>query len=358
LIEVFNLHRQYGGLMHLDIKQPGIDKSIAELLTRMGLWDHVAYCNRENAGAVLEDSRLKLCRYKAPGLYLDRGEVFPEVIAAALQAPGDGLIVDDPRGVAVALGRKLGKLSDRPVSSRQASSPRNDVKLPSEQELIAVVRNAPDWDVVAESAAEKAAAAQRIVTRARAADQLLAIGTSSPEAVAALEERIRKRSLHKDWKYHGLDGAISLRTLILLRAPKAIEMARYALWRVDPALQRVADPRWKNPTAWTDFRVKAVIFPALEDCPGRATEALCREYLALNDEDARRIGPPLFEEAARALLAVSPQTQTALELMNHRLQAVRGRAILDCLSRAKERWARRALEIKAPHALKYIPPDK
>ena len=96
-----------------------------------------------------------------------------------------------------------------------------------------------------------------------------------------------------------------------------------------------------------------VIFPALEKCPGPATEKLCRDYLALSDMDARPLGPPQFEEAARALLAVSPRTETALELMKHRLQEVRGRAILDCLKHAQEPWAKAALEKGAPHALAY-----
>ena len=43
----------------------------------------------------------------------------------------------------------------------------------------------------------------------------------------------------------------------------------------------------------------------------------------LNDDAAVKLGPPLFEEAAKAILAVSPQAETALELMKHRLQVVR-----------------------------------
>ena len=352
LVEVFDLHRKYGGLMHLDIKRPGLDKAIADLLTKMDMWDHVAYCNTYNAEAVLRDPRLKLLHYKAPGLYEDRSEVFPDAIAAALKKPGNGLIVDDPRGVAVALGRKLGKLSKEPVSPRKLPPRKEGAKPPTEAELIAILRNADDWDRVAETAADKAASGRRIRARAEAAEQLLAAKASSKEAFAALEERVRKRSLHKDWLYHGLDGAAALRSLILLRAPNAIETARLALWRDDPALEPVVHPRWKNPRAWTDFRVKMVIFPALAKCPGAATEKLCRDYLALMDEEARKLGPPeLFEQAARALLAVSPKTETALELMKHRLRVVRGRAILDCLAHAKESWARTALEKAAPHAL-------
>jgi hypothetical protein len=142
-----------------------------------------------------------------------------------------------------------------------------------------------------------------------------------------------------------------------LKAPNAVEVARFTLWRDDPELEKVADPKYKNPRAWTDFRVKMVVFPALEHLPGEATEKLCREYLALADEEARQIGPPQFEAAGQALLAVSPKTGTALELMKHRLQSVRGRAILDCLAHAKEPWAIAALQQGAPHALTYIPPE-
>jgi homoserine O-acetyltransferase len=351
LVEVFDLHRKYAGLMHLDIKRDGLDEAIADLLTRMDLWDHVGYCNTETGGVILRDPRYKARRYKAPGLYSDRSEVFPEAIAAALKKPGDGLIVDDPRGVAVALGRKLGKLSPEPVSPRPRAPRGSNSKSRGEADLVAVLRRADDWDHVAETAADMAASGERIRTRARAAEELLESRASSKEALAALEERVRKRSLHKDWMYHGFDGAMAIRTLILLQAPNAVELARFVLWRDDPAVEPVIDPRWKNPRAWTDFRVKMVVWPALASCPGPATEQLCREYLALSDDDARRIGPPQFEEAGKALLAVSPRTETALELMKHRLQAVRGRAILDCLFHAHQEWARAALEQGALHAL-------
>jgi hypothetical protein len=146
---------------------------------------------------------------------------------------------------------------------------------------------------------------------------------------------------------------MALRSLILLHAPNAVELARFALWRDDPGLEPVVNPRWNNPRSGTDFRVKMVVFPALQSHPGAATEQLCRDYLALTDDAARQIGPPQFEEAARALLTVSPRTETAVELMKHRLKAVRGQAILGCLRSGKASWARSALEKGAPHALAY-----
>ncbi len=262
------------------------------------------------------------------------------------------MIVDDPRGVAVALGRKLGKLSKEPVAPRKTES-RTDSKSPTEADLLAVLRTADDWNTPAETFAGRMISGARIRARARAAEGLLAVGTSSKEVLSVLEERVRKRSLHLDWMFHGFDGAMSLRTLILLCAPNAVDLARFVLWRDDPALEPVIDPRWKNPRAWTDFRVKMVVFPALAKCPGAATEKLCRDYLALTDTEARELGPAQFEEAGRALLAVSPKTETALELFRHRLQEVRGRAILDCLAHANEDWALTALKKGAPHALAY-----
>jgi hypothetical protein len=340
LAEVFELHRRHAGLMHLDIKRHGLDKAIAELLTKMDMWDHVGYCNTDHGGVILKDERYKPRRYKG-GLYQDCGEVFPDAIAAVLKKPGDGVIVDDPRGVAVALGRKLGTLSPEPVSRKPHPG---TIMREAEANPFAILETTE-------------ATTDRILDRARAADQLLELRVMSNEAFAVLEERVRNRALHQEWMYHGLDGATALRALILLKAPKAAELARFTLWRDDPELEKVADPKYKNPRAWTDFRLKMVIFPALEHFPGEATEKLCRDYLALTDEEARQIGPPQFEAAGCALLAVSPKTETALELMKHRLQSVRGRAILDCLAHAKEPWARAALEKGAPHALAYIPPE-
>jgi hypothetical protein len=154
--------------------------------------------------------------------------------------------------------------------------------------------------------------------------------------------------------FHGLDGAMAVRTLILLRSDQGVPTARCVLWRDDAALDPVVNPRYQNPRAWTDFRVKMVVFPALAQLPGKATEQLCRDYLALDDEAARQIGPPQFEQAAKALLAVSPTRETAIELMKHRLQVVRGRAVLDCLALGDEDWARAALEQEAGHAMAYI----
>jgi hypothetical protein len=67
------------------------------------MWDHAGYCNTDHGGVILTDERYKPRRYKG-GLYQDRGEVFPDAIAVVLKMPGDGVIVDDPRGVVESSG--------------------------------------------------------------------------------------------------------------------------------------------------------------------------------------------------------------------------------------------------------------
>jgi hypothetical protein len=350
-VETLELHRKYAGLIHVDIKRMELDGAVADLITRMDMWDHVIAANADTGGAIRRDRRFQPRRYKA-GLYLDHAEVFPELIASALKKPGNDAIVDDPRGTILALGRKFGAVSKEPVIPRPVK-PNAVLAMPTEARLVATLRKADDWNRPATSAMGMIVSGERIRARARAAEQLLAIHASSKDAFAALEVRVWNRSLHRHWMYHGFDGAMALRSLLLLHAPHAADLARETLWRDDPALEPVIDPRWKNPRSWTDFRVKMVIFPTLEQCPGTATEKLCRDYLALSDEEARKLGPEQFEQAGKALLAVSPKTETALELTKHRLSAVRGRAILDCLSHSKEAWALAALQKAAPFALRY-----
>ena len=99
LVDVLQLHRKYAGLLQLDIKRPGLAEPIMRLLDRMDMWDHVVH-----APADVDDPRVRHSRFKA-SLYSDRSEVDAEAITRALEKPGTSLILEDPRGVAIALGR-------------------------------------------------------------------------------------------------------------------------------------------------------------------------------------------------------------------------------------------------------------
>ena len=353
LAEVFSLHRDRAGLMHLDIKRPGLEPAIRELLDRMDLWDHVMAINEENGKELLADPRCRAVRYRA-SLYGDRKEVFPQAIAEGLKGLGDGVIVDDPRGVLVALDRSLGKPSREPVAPRD----RPERKLPaprSEEQLLAILADRADWKQIPTTPEGREAKARQIVAQAEAAEEVRRRRMTSPALLSGLALRVRHRSLHPEWMYNGLDGGAALRALLELNAPGAVDLARECLWRDDPAVEPTLDLKWNVPRSWGDFRTKAIVFDWLANAPGPAAAKLCRDYLALLDDESRRIGPPQFESAARALLALSPDEATALELLKHRRSDVRGRTIFECLKKSDQPWARRALETAAPDALAYLP---
>src|SRR5262249_22465105 len=134
-----------------------------------------------NGAMIVRHPKIKRLRYKA-GLYDGHGEVDPTAIAEALKKPGDAVIVDDPRGVAVPLGRKLAKLSTKPVTLGPLPPQTSAPTLPSEEDLIKLLQNAEDWSQVANTSAERAASGARIRARARAAEMLLARKAASAVA--------------------------------------------------------------------------------------------------------------------------------------------------------------------------------
>ncbi len=353
LRETFELHREYAGLVQLDVKRPGLVEPISKLLDELDMWDHVV-----SAPADFKDPRIVPTRGKA-GLYLDRSEVDERAIKAAWNKPGERITLEDPRGMALALERTFSNPSDAPVNDEIADWAKHaDSALPKQKrtvdELLKVLRDARDWNVVATGSEAEARSGERILSRAIAADELAEGGDRSPEILTALEERVRNRSLHRHWRFCGLDGIAALRAMIALEAPRSVEVCRFCLWRDDPAVEAARNPQFDSPRSWTDWRTKIAVFKLLESLPGPATEQLCRDYLALSDEKARSIGVPQFENAARTLLAINPTESTSRELLKHRLSVVRGRTILFCLAHVDDAWARKVLQDEAPHALKYF----
>lgn len=357
LREVFSLHRKHAGLMHLDVKRPGLVEPISRMLDEFDMWDHVVQAPNE-----FKDPRYKPTRGKAT-LYLNRGEVAQAAIAAALKKPGERIILESPQGVAIALGRQPVAPTDKAVKDEiaiwaTASATARPQDKRSVEQLLQVLRDADDWNAVASGAESEAASASRILRRAVVIDELARMDVKTTDVFDVLEERIRNRSLHRDWRYGGLDGSAALRAIVALKAPQAVELARFSLWRDDPAVEAVRNPKWDNPRSWTDWRTKSPVFGLLESIPGAATKQLCRDYLALSNEEAHRIGVLQFDPAAKTLLTISPNAETAKELLGHRLKEVRGRVILFLLAHADVVWAKTVLQDEVPYALSFVPAKK
>jgi hypothetical protein len=365
LAEVFALHRDHAGLMHLDIKRPGLDHKIAQLLDAFDLWDHVMIAPDEHGAVIVQDPRYKPLKYKTQ-LYIDHRDVDAREIEKALKLDGTALIVDDPRGALIASSRPTKADSDQPVTPEKTGPHKENPPSDRRQfydiwtETLAVGTKAEPPPPGNDSAARLATLPimLRAGTAQMFADEPSEYVRENANVFPALEDVVRYRALHPDWRSHDLDGAEALRALVAHKAPRAVDIARECLWRDDPALDAVRDPQFNNPRSWHDWRIKNIVFPLLESLPGEKTEQLCRDYLALSDDEAKRIGPPQFDAASKTLLTISPTEKTALELLNDKRPAVRNRAIKVCLHHADQPWATSALKKAAPHAINYVVPTR
>src|SRR5262249_12327755 len=98
------LARQRSILLHLDVKEPGLDDEVARMLEAADMWDHVVALNLGTLPKLKTNPKIKLLRYKG-GIYESRLDLDPEAVKSALGKPGQLLILEDPRLAAHAIGR-------------------------------------------------------------------------------------------------------------------------------------------------------------------------------------------------------------------------------------------------------------
>lgn len=121
---VLALARSWAALLHLDVKEAGLQPAIERLLTEGGLWEHVVMINPGNAEKLCADPRAELLDYK--GWFPDtEGEPTEEVVREFLAREGDMVFTkEDPAPAARALGRRLpGTAVPVPESLRVEWSP-------------------------------------------------------------------------------------------------------------------------------------------------------------------------------------------------------------------------------------------
>jgi hypothetical protein len=98
------LARQRAMLIHLDIKEPGLEDAIARLLDEANVWDHVVHINDRHADRLRSHPRARLLEYA--GWVPDEAE--PSAIrrfCAEARRTGQMVFCDDPRPAVRALGR-------------------------------------------------------------------------------------------------------------------------------------------------------------------------------------------------------------------------------------------------------------
>ena len=355
LAAVLELARQRAMLLHLDVKEPGLEDDIAKLLDAADAWDHIVEINTWNATTLRKNPKAQRLAYKAFGWQEGRMDMNPEKVRGGLAKPGNMIMVDDPRVAARELQRKTLRvpLSDQVRAQRAAcalptaSSPTDasSFSVPAYLRSLAKQVDGRSLDALERllaadfphrmdldgDAARQQQRARRILERAWAAEKIGQLGNKSARAVKALEAAVAQRSLHHDWAYRGLDGGMAARALGVLEATESVPFLVQTFLAVDPELKKLVKPPANYNYAWADSRLKREIICALGELPCEESANFLRKYLAMDEATAGKSAIPLFEEATQALLRQEITTGELEELLRSTNSTVRGAAILACL---------------------------
>ncbi len=98
------LVRERAALLHLDIKEPGLQADITHMLDAADVWDHIVSINDYNSDRIRSDPRLRLMAYA--GWVSEQAD--PSGLRAFLETArreGQMVICEDPRSAVAALGR-------------------------------------------------------------------------------------------------------------------------------------------------------------------------------------------------------------------------------------------------------------
>jgi len=97
--------RQRAMLVHLDVKEAGLQNDMIAMFDKADIWDHIVSINKENANNLLERPGLQLYGYK--GWIEQAGDLNnPEVVKRFLARPAKMIFCDnDPRPALRILGR-------------------------------------------------------------------------------------------------------------------------------------------------------------------------------------------------------------------------------------------------------------
>jgi len=368
---LLDLARERIMLLHLDLKVPGIEEEVARLLDLADAWDHIVFVNEEHAARLRQNPKLRLLRYKAPGLYLNRLDMDPLAITRALNQSGEMILVGDPRVAAMVLGRnarlalpfsKTYRISARLPEPSESSGPTlfRPLSLVRELEarferstpdrLLALLRTAPP-DPERTRGREPGGdfRARQIVERAWAAQQAGLRGFRSREALDRLESLVRSPGWHSDHRFIALDGASAARALGRLGAVSSAPVLIDAVQSPFSAVQSLDDTSTGLAKRFASYRMALSCVQALSDLRCRSAKKFLRARVNSNPDHMPAASLALFEEATSALLRQRIAWDEIAALARHKNPAVRGTAILECVDQPGEERLQ-ALRTAAPWA--------
>jgi len=119
LAALLTLARDRAMLLHLDVKEPGLQDEILRLIERADLWEHLVEVNAGNAEGIRHHARVQLLQYKG-WFPQDEAGKDPRAVKRFLARPGNMVFCKwDPAVPVRALGRDVRKPVSVPSSLRR-----------------------------------------------------------------------------------------------------------------------------------------------------------------------------------------------------------------------------------------------
>ena len=320
LREAFELIGRYNGLIHLDIKMPGIDRQVHDLLVAMNLRENVVTVNDYNSEQVRADSRIKVVPSQGSLIHGNNDYDAKAVRERLARRPHGTLLVDDARCAAALLGRQPPKSIDELVLTEL---PAKRIKPPDvsdgESDAAQVVKLLDRFDPVQQLVANESRSQQlaRVIRdRAAWAKSLGRTGDANAQVCEKLGAMVKDRSLHVDGAWQGLDGTEAVKALAAIRPDtRTVRLLNQMAQHIDPRLTEIEKreelPWWlRQSGAWWDFRIKTESIAALGKIgSAQAREALW-QMLEQSTEEAEPKWRELHWDAARALTCGTWQLTT------------------------------------------------
>lgn len=360
---LLQLARKRAMLLHLDIKRPETGDDIVRMLDEADMWDHIV-C------APLEHPKFQPMNYKG-GLLEEGWYNDPDAAKAKLAQYGNMAIVEDPRVVAHVLGRpgytRVPLPEGLTCEIEQSVAPPTDgdlipqkyiaelarkVDSNSCRELLALLDSRRMERIQPDGSAEyERGRTERILARAWAARRLGELGCASEDVVRALEFQVANRSIHRDWRYHGLDGSMAALALAELGSVRSVTLLIDCLTRDAPELGRIVPPGENTrPPASYDGLYRAYLFEALSDLQCPESKAFLEKGIETSDEKVAKMGSGWQALFAKAQLRYELPSSELEKLLTHRNRAVQATAVQYCLDHVTSATDA-ALKSVAPWAL-------
>ncbi len=124
------LARRQGMLLHLDVKESGLEDELIALFDAFDMWDHLAEVNGGNAIPIRHHLRVDLMGYKGGWGGTDGKE---DRIRRLLDSPGQLIFTETPSSAAKYLGRETGRQTPLPEDLRVWWTPEGPVQIVPEK---------------------------------------------------------------------------------------------------------------------------------------------------------------------------------------------------------------------------------